>query len=194
MLAADELFVGDVEMFLPDALGGDHARKGVSWAALGRDDDEELAAVFVKQAVGLADRGGEIGQMLEHVDGDDAVEVAVGKRKRFLAVADDGLDAGEYAPDIGGHVFAVFVGVVIFFLFGGELLVVDVLAETGADLEGRLDGGGREFDWERVVELLDCAVAVGQELMPELHELVAALLLLGCEDRKNFGPLGGLHM
>ena len=48
VLAADKLLIGHVEMFLPDALGRDHAGKGVSRAAFGRDDDEELAAVFVE--------------------------------------------------------------------------------------------------------------------------------------------------
>ena len=122
------------------------------------------------------------------------VEEAVGEGEGLLAIADDSLHAREHAPDVGGHVFAEFVGVVMGFLVGRELLVVDVLAEAGADFEGRRKTGVREFDREGVVEFLDHAVAVGQELVPEFHKLVAALLLFGREDRENFGPLGGLHM
>jgi hypothetical protein len=29
--------------------------------------------------------------------------------------------------------------------------------------------------------------------VPQFHELIAALLLLGRKDREDFGPLGGLH-
>ena len=194
MFAADKLLVRHVEVLLPHALGGDRTGEGVGGATFGGNHDEELTAVFVEEAVGLTDRGGEVGQVLEDVDGDDAVKKTVGEREGLLAIADNRLDAGKHAPDIGGHVLAVFVGVVIFLLLGGKLLVVDVFAEAGADLEGRLEAGVREFDGKGVVEFLDHAVAVGQELVPELHELVAALLLLGSEDRENFGPFGGLHV
>ena len=111
--------------------------------------------------------------MFEDVDGDEAVEKAVGKGEGLLAIADDGLHAGEHAPDIGGHIFAKFVGVVMRLLVGRELLVVDVLAEAGADFEGGLETGAGVFDRERVVEFLNHPVAIGQDFMPQFHELVA---------------------
>ena len=149
--------------------------------------------VFVEEAIGLADRGGEIREVFEDVDGYEAVEGAFGEGEGLLAIADDGLHAREHAPDIGGHVFPEFVSVVMGFLVGREFLVVDVLAEAGADFEGGLETGAGIFDRERVVEAFDQAVAIGQNFMPQFHELVAALLLLGCKDWEDFGPLGGLH-
>lgn len=194
VFAADELLVGNVEMFFPKAIGGDHAGEGVGRAALRGNDDEELAALFVEETVGFADGGGKIGQVLEDVDSDEAIKKTVGERERFLAVADDGLDTRENPADVGRHVLTEFVGVVIFLLLGGEFLVVEVFAEAGADFEGGFETGVREFNREGMVEILDHPVAVGELLVPEFHELVAALLLLGSENGEEFGPLGGLHM
>lgn len=131
--------------------------------------------------------------MFENVNGDDAVKETVGEVEGLLAVADDGLDAGENSADVGRHVLTEFIGVVILLLFGGEFLVVDVFAEAGADFESGFKAGLRKINRERVVELLNHAVAVGKLLVPELHELVTALLLFWRENGKNFWPLGCLH-
>ena len=55
--------------------------------------------------------------MFEDVDGDETIKEAVDKIEGLLAVADNSLDAGENASNIGSHVFAKFVGVIILFLF-----------------------------------------------------------------------------
>jgi len=132
----NEFLVRDVEVFLPDALGRDHAGEGVSGAALCRDNNEELAAVLVQEAIGFANRSGEIRQVFEDVDGNEAVKVAVGERKGFLAVTDyrsarGGTRAGYRQPCFRGIRWRS-----AFLLLGREFLVVDVLAETGARLRG----------------------------------------------------------
>lgn len=71
---------------------------------------------------------------VDSVDGDEAVEEPVSEIEALLAVAERGLDAGIFAADFRGHVFAEFVGVVTGLLLGREGLVVEVFAEAGTDL------------------------------------------------------------
>ena len=123
--------------------------------------------------------------MFEDVDGDEAVKETVGESEGLLAITDDGLHAGEHAPDIGSHVFPEFVSVVMGFLFWRKLLVVNVLTEASADFEGGLETGSGVFDRKRVVKVFDHPIArtAGELNVPQFHELVAALLLLGRKDR-----------
>ena len=68
-------------------------------------------------------------------------------------------------------------------------------AEAGADLEGGLETGTRVFDREGMVKVFDHPVArsAGELHVPQFHELIVALLLLGRKEREDFGPLGSLH-
>jgi hypothetical protein len=111
--------------------------------------------------------------VLQHVDGDVAVEIAVRKVQARLAVAGDGLYLREPPADLRRHVLAELDRVVVCLLLGRQLFVVKVLAETGADLDRGPESGVRVLDRERVVEFLDDPKAVRQLLVPDLHELVA---------------------
>ena len=64
------------EVFLVHALGGEFAGQPVGRATLAGDDDEQLAALLVEEAIGLAEAGG---QVLQHVDGEVAVHRSLGK-------------------------------------------------------------------------------------------------------------------
>jgi hypothetical protein len=130
--------------------------------------------------------------VLEHVDGEDAVEEAIGEIEALLAVADHRAHSGEAAADLRGHVLAVLVAVIVLFLLGRQALVLQVLAETGPDLERGAETGGRVADGDGVVEALDHAVAraAGEFLVPDAHELVVALLLFRRERGQDLGPPG----
>src|SRR5687768_16806960 len=67
-----------------------------------------------------------------------------------------------------------------------------VLPQPRADLQGGFEVGGRVPHREKMVEPLDRPVArpSGQLHVPQLHELVAALLLLGCQRRQDLWPFG----
>jgi len=110
------------------------------------------------------------------MDGDEAVKETIGEGEGFLAIADYGLHTREHTPDIGSHVFPKFVSVVMGFLFGRELFVVDVLAQAGAYFKGSLKIGAGVFDRKRVVKVFDHSVArtAGELNVPQFHELVAA--------------------
>jgi hypothetical protein len=44
-----------------------------------------------------------------------------------------------------------------------------------------------------MIEIFNHAVAIGQYLVPQLHELIAAQLLFRGKYGKNFWPLAGFH-
>ena len=129
------------------------------------------------------------------MDGDDPVEKSIGKIKTLLAVANHGVDVGKALADFRGHVLAVFVGIVAGLLLGGQVFVVEVLAQAGADLQGGLEARLRILDRKEVVELLQRPVpAAACELdMPLLHEIIADALLLRGQRRQDLGPFGGMH-
>lgn len=193
MLAFDEHVVGHTVGFLKNALRGNPTGEGVGGAAFAGNDNQQLTMHFVQQTPRLADRSGQVRQMLEDVDGYVAVEKTVGEIHPLLAVADDGLDAGMTALDLGGHVLAEFVAVIIGLLLRGELFVVQVAAEAGSDFDGGFEAGPRLADGKSVVEILDQPIAAfARELnMPALHEIVIDALLLGRERGQDLGPLGG---
>jgi hypothetical protein len=99
--------------------------------------------LLVEDPVGLADAGGQVREVLHHVDRDVAVDLAVREVEPGLAVPGDGLHPGEALPDLRGHVLAELDGVVVGLLLGRQLLVVQVLAEARADLDRRLEAGMR---------------------------------------------------
>ena len=84
---------------------------------------------------------------------------------------------------------------VVLLLLGREFLVVNVLAQSGAELQRRLEIGLGVFDREIVIEDLDQAVAAasGQLLVPALHEIVAYFLLPHSQRRHDLGPFCLLH-
>jgi hypothetical protein len=128
-----------------------YVRSKIRWATsdgrtcrpgcLARDHREELAALLVEQAPRLAHAGRKVRQVLEDVDRDVAVEVAVGQVRAGLAVADDRADGRVLSPNDLGRVLAQLEGVVLALLLGREALV---LADTGADLQ-RAPEPGREW-------------------------------------------------
>ncbi len=95
----------------------------------------KLAARPVEQPVRFADGPRQVWQVLKHMDGNHPVEEAVGKVEALLTIAYHGLHAGKRLANRRRHVFAEVIGVIVLLLLRRELLVVDVLAEAGADLE-----------------------------------------------------------
>src|SRR5208283_1887758 len=105
------------------------------------------------------------------------------------AVAGDCPDIREPPADLGGHVLPELHRAVVLLLLRRELLVVQVLAEPGADLHRRAESRARIAHGKGVVESLDDAVAARKLLVPALHELVADPPLLRSERGQDLGPL-----
>src|SRR4051812_39991689 len=86
VLALDEPAVALSRIpFLEDALGRDLPGQGICHAPFAGDDDLEHAALLVAKAIRLADGGGEVREVLEDVDREDAIEETVVERQAFLA-------------------------------------------------------------------------------------------------------------
>jgi len=188
VLAADEDVVGAVVALLENALGGDFAGDGVSQAAFAGDDDGEKAGGFVAEAVHLADGGREVGQMFEDVDGQDAVEIAVGEIQGLLAIADADLDIREGLAEAFGHVGSAFHGDVIALLLLAEGFIFEVFAQAGADFQGAEEAGGAVFGDVLVGETVGDAESVGEHVVPVLHEFVADALIIRRDGRELLGP------
>ena len=183
-----EFFIAAAEPPVPYTLGGNSAGQAVGGAAFRGKDHEHASGLLVEEAVGFADGGGQVLQVLEDVDSNVAVEETVGKIHALLAVSDDRLDVGEAAADFRRHVLPVFITVVVPFLLRGELLVVDVFTQARTDLDRRGEIAGRMPDREVVVETLHQAVALRENLVPQFHELVAPFFLLRGERWEQLGP------
>src|SRR5262249_20912377 len=106
-----------------------------------------------------------------------------------LAVTDVRLRAGMPLRDLGGHLRPQLERDVVVALLVRQPLVVEVLAEAGADLERRRERRGCVLHDVAVVELLDDAVLLRQLLVPGVHEVVADALLLRRERRERLRPL-----
>ena len=194
MLPLDEPAVGLVITFLENALRGNPAGQRVGRAAFAGDDHGEDATLGMTEPAHLTNRGGEIGQVLEHMHGEDAVKKTVGKGQACLAVAHADLHARETPADFRRHVFAQFQRHVVLLLFRRQLFVGEVFPETGPNFERALELRGRVLHGVAVVEVVNDAVFAGQHFMPVLHEVVAdAPLLLG-QGRKSLGPKRRVHV
>src|ERR1700754_1206677 len=189
VLALDAPAVAHLVALLEDALGAHASRERVREPALARDHDD-AATLGRQQPPELREGRGQVRQVLEHVDRERAVERAVRERQPLRAVARHDLDAGmalfdplrQLGPELDGDV-----------AFARELrLCVEVLAEPGTDLDRALSGA-RGLRRPAVVEALDRAVAVRQDLVPVGHEVVAHADLLGRELRQDLRPLRGGH-
>jgi hypothetical protein len=75
------------------------------------------------EPVHLAHSGREIRQVLENVDGEDAIKVPVGKIEPALTVTDVGVDLWKTFTDARCHVLAQFEGDVVSLLLVTKLFV-----------------------------------------------------------------------
>src|SRR5438270_11444284 len=100
---------------LEDSLSRDFSRQRVGKAAFAGDDDRKNGSHLVTKAMRFVNGRVQVRQMLEHVDGQQAIEVAVGKVEPLLAVAGDGVDAGGPPLQCVGHVWAQLYGVIVAF-------------------------------------------------------------------------------
>ena len=101
VLALIELGVGRVEVAVPESLGRDLTGQPIGRAPLRRDDHQHPSAPLVEQPPGLAHGARQVRQVLEHVDGQVAIEESVGKIHPLLAVAHNGPHRREAARDLG---------------------------------------------------------------------------------------------
>src|ERR1700719_5380514 len=110
-----------------------------------------------------------------------------------LTVAGDDFHVRKTISYFRRHGLAQLDGVVVGFLLRRQLLVEDVLAEAGSDLDRGPESGMRMLDRKVVVERLYESKAARKLLEPELHERIARPCLLRCHRRQDFRPFGGLH-
>ena len=143
------------EPLLVDPLGRQLPGHRVGRAALCWNHHQKTSGPLVQEPICLADRGGQIWKMLENVDGDHAVEEPIRKIQALLAIAQDRLDARKGLADLGRHVLAKLVGVIVRQLLGGQHLVAEVLTETSPQLKRPHERRRRVLDRESVVEGLD---------------------------------------
>src|SRR6266540_693945 len=126
--------------------------------------------------------------MLEHVHRDRPIEGVVFKGQRRLAIAGDrrhvrkalAQSGYELRPELDTRV-----------LLAGQVLVLEMLAQPGTDLECANPAGhlARErTERVMVVEAFDDRVLAGQHLVPVAHEVVTYGLLLGREGRERLRP------
>src|SRR5271156_3991890 len=127
------------------------------------------------------------------MDGDVAVEKAVLEVEACLAVAADDFHVRKTIAYFRRHALAQLDGVVVDFLLRRQLLVEDVFAEPGADLDRSPESGMRMLDRKVVVKRLYESKAARKQLQPELHEGIARLRLLRRHRRQDLRPFGGLH-
>jgi hypothetical protein len=116
--------------------------------------------------------------VLQDVDRDVAVKKAVLEVEACLAVAGDDFNVRKTISHFRRHGFAQLDGVVVDFLLRRQLLVADVFAEAGADLDRSPESGIRMLDLNVVVKRLYESKAAGKLLEPELHERIARPCLL----------------
>ena len=88
VLARDESLIRHAVGALEHPLGRYAAGQRVRKPPLARDHGEQLSSVLVEQAPRFLNTGRQIGQMLEDVDSEIAIESPVVERKSRLAVAD----------------------------------------------------------------------------------------------------------
>ena len=135
VLALDEPAVRLVIAFFEDALGGDAARQRVGKAAFARDDYGKYSPHRVAEPPHFPDSRRQVRQMLEHVNGQNAVERAVREFEALLAIALVGLNAGKAPAEGFDHVGAQFQRDIVSFLLRGKPLVIEVLAQTRANFK-----------------------------------------------------------
>src|SRR5579863_1420856 len=116
--------------------------------------------------------------MFQDMDGDIAIEKALLEIQACLAVAADDVQLWKAIAYFGRHVLTQLDGIVAALLLRRELLVTDVFAKAGSDLDRRLESRTRMPDRKAVVEGLYESKATRKLLEPEFHESVAYLLLL----------------
>src|ERR1700722_5456084 len=116
--------------------------------------------------------------MLQDVDGDIAVEKAVLEVEARLAVAGDDFHVRKTIAYFRRHGRAQLDSVVVDFLLRRQLLVEDVFAEAGSNLDRSPESGMRMLDRKGMVECLYESKAARQLLEPELHERIAGPCLL----------------
>src|SRR6202034_186327 len=102
------------------------------------------------------------------MDGDVAIEKALLKIQACLAVAADDVQFWKAIAHFGRHTLAQLDGVVMALLLRRKLLVADVFAEAGSDLDRRLEPRTRMLDRKAVVERLYESKAARKLLQPEL--------------------------
>ena len=132
---------------------------------------------------------GKIGQMFQHIDGYDPVEIAVGEIQPLLAIADVGLNLGTVLPQPPRHVLARFQRHVMALLFLRQLFIFEMFPQPRADFQGA-DKVRRTMAHDILVaEAVRHRITVGENIMPMLHEIIANALVFGRKRGKLFGPL-----
>ena len=91
---------------LEDPLRRNSAAETISRAALARNHYLKRASFLVAEAVRFPYRCGKVWQVLQDVNGDDAIEVVRRETEFFLTVSDNGLYLRESPLDLGRHVSA----------------------------------------------------------------------------------------
>src|SRR5688572_2570906 len=136
VFAFNEPLVGLTVALLEQALGRDAPSQRIRQAALAGDDDGQRATVLVAHSPHLAHGDRQIRKMLEHMNRQDPLEELIIERQRLLTISREGVDPRKSFSDLGAHVLAQFESVVVALLFEAELLVFEMSADAGADLQG----------------------------------------------------------
>ena len=175
-----------VETLPEHALRGHLPRQGIGEPTFAWQDDIEGAA-WLEEPGDLFEGSREIDQMLQHVNGDDAIEELVGPRLAFVDIAVLHPSFRKCLPEFSTPVLAILQTVV---LLSREIFVVVVRPEPGADLECPPAGLNRECCYSSMVETFDQIVAPRQFFEPETHEFFTLPLLFPTERRGPFRPVG----
>src|ERR1043166_7496860 len=188
VLTVYEPVIGLMVTPLEDPSGREASRDPGRHAPFAWDDDEKAARPFFAQPAQFTHRGRQIGQMLQNVNSNDAVEVPVGKIQPCLAIRQPGLHSWEPLPQVCQHVLSEVHGDVVCLLLRCQALVGEVFPQAGANFQGGAEGFGGMLYPVALIELINEAIPARENLMPVPHEIVADPLLFRSQWRELLGP------
>jgi len=128
--------------------------------------------------------------MFENVNREDSVEEFIREPKLLLAIALNNVNIWEAFADSGTHVGPKLQSIVLLILARRKPFVKKMFSKASAEFQCAEEGGWSVLHRIGMIEPINEAKALRQDLMPIVYEVIAYGALGRGERRKHLRPFG----